>query len=236
MKNDKYGNTQYQRTAMLIGDNAIDRLLQSKVAIFGLGGVGGYVTEALARCGVGRLDITDKDVVDITNLNRQILALHSTIGKYKADIAAQRIRDINPDIAVTAHNVFVTPDNINEWDFAQFDCVVDAIDNVTAKLSIIEACNKTGTPVISCMGTGNHTNPFAFEIKDIYNTDYCPLARVMRRELRKRNIAKLDVLVSKQHAVTSQNTQQRTPASIAYVPSVAGLLIASWVVERIVGK
>ena len=240
MNNDKYQNTQFSRTAMLLGDNAVDIIRQSKVAVFGLGGVGGYVVEALARCGIGTLDITDKDTVDVSNINRQIFATHSTVGQYKTDVAKARILDILPDANVITHTVFVTPDNIDDWDFAQFDCVVDAIDNVTAKLAIIERCNQSKTPVISSMGTGNRTNPFLFVIKDVYDTSYCPLARVMRRELKKRGIDKLTVLTSDEQALKPQNccpdTRKAIPASIAYVPSVAGLSIASWVIQQIVSK
>lgn len=239
MKTIDWANSQYTRTATLLGTDAINKLRNSKVAVFGLGGVGGYVVESLSRCGVGLLDITDKDTVELSNLNRQIYALHSTIGKYKAEVATERIADIDSTIVVQPHITFVTPDNVSQWDFGSFDCVVDAIDNVTAKLAIIEQCHKVNTPIISCMGTGNKLNPTKLTITDIYKTTVCPLARVMRRELKKRNIPSLTVLYSTEepfkHPQATEGNRM-PPMSISYVPSVAGMIISSWVVEQLIKK
>lgn len=221
-------NNQFQRTEMLIGEEALERLKKSAVLVFGLGGVGSYVCEALVRAGVGKLEIVDKDVVDITNINRQLIALHSTIGRAKADVEAERLMDINPSLDLTARKCFYLPENSDEFDFGKFDYVVDAIDNVTAKLDIIEKSKKAGTKVISSMGTGNKLDPSAFRIADIEDTKICPLARVMRKELRKRGINGVKVLYSQEEPKGSGG---RTPASISFVPSVAGLLIAKTVID-----
>lgn len=221
-------NNQFQRTEMLIGEEALERLKKSAVLVFGLGGVGSYVCEALVRAGVGKLEIADKDVVDITNINRQLIALHSTIGRAKADVEAERLMDINPSLDLTARKCFYLPENSDEFDFGKFDYVVDAIDNVTAKLDIIEKSKKAGTKVISSMGTGNKLDPSAFRIADIEDTKICPLARVMRKELRKRGINGVKVLYSQEEPKGSGG---RTPASISFVPSVAGLLIAKTVID-----
>lgn len=221
-------NNQFQRTEMLIGEEALERLKKSAVLVFGLGGVGSYVCEALVRAGVGKLEIVDKDVVDITNINRQLIALHSTIGRAKADVEAERLMDINPSLDLTARKCFYLPENSDEFDFGKFDYVVDAIDNVTAKLDIIEKSKKAGTKVISSMGTGNKLDPSAFRIADIEDTKICPLARIMRKELRKRGINGVKVLYSQEEPKGSGG---RTPASISFVPSVAGLLIAKTVID-----
>lgn len=221
-------NNQFQRTEMLIGEEALERLKKSAVLVFGLGGVGSYVCEALVRAGVGKLEIADKDVVDITNINRQLIALHSTIGRAKADVEAERLMDINPSLDLTARKCFYLPENSDEFDFGKFDYVVDAIDNVTAKLDIIEKSKKAGTKVISSMGTGNKLDPSAFRIADIEDTKICPLARIMRKELRKRGINGVKVLYSQEEPKGSGG---RTPASISFVPSVAGLLIAKTVID-----
>ncbi|MGN0680907.1 MAG: ThiF family adenylyltransferase [Candidatus Fimisoma sp.] len=221
-------NNQFQRTEMLIGEEALERLKKSAVLVFGLGGVGSYVCEALVRAGVGKLEIVDKDVVDITNINRQLIALHSTIGRAKADVEAERLMDINPSLDLTVRKCFYLPENSDEFDFGKFDYVVDAIDNVTAKLDIIEKSKKAGTKVISSMGTGNKLDPSAFRIADIEDTKICPLARVMRKELRKRGINGVKVLYSQEEPKGSGG---RTPASISFVPSVAGLLIAKTVID-----
>lgn len=221
-------NNQFQRTEMLIGEEALERLKKSAVLVFGLGGVGSYVCEALVRAGVGKLEIVDKDVVDITNINRQLIALHSTIGRAKADVEAERLMDINPSLDLTARKCFYLPENSDEFDFGKFDYVVDAIDNVTAKLDIIEKSKKAGTKVISSMGTGNKLDPSAFRIADIEDTKICPLARIMRKELRKRGINGVKVLYSKEEP---KGNGGRTPASISFVPSVAGLLIAKTVID-----
>ena len=221
-------NNQFQRTEMLIGEEALERLKKSAVLVFGLGGVGSYVCEALVRAGVGKLEIVDKDVVDITNINRQLIALHSTIGRDKTDVEAERLMDINPSLDLTARKCFYLPENSDEFDFGKFDYVVDAIDNVTAKLDIIEKSKKAGTKVISSMGTGNKLDPSAFRIADIEDTKICPLARIMRKELRKRGINGVKVLYSQEEP---KGNGGRTPASISFVPSVAGLLIAKTVID-----
>ncbi len=187
---------QFERTRMLFGDEKMEKLARSKVAIFGVGGVGGYVAEALARSGVGSIVLVDHDTVSLTNLNRQIIALHSTVGQYKVDVMAQRIRDINPDASVEARCCFYLPSTQEEFDFSEYSYVVDAVDTVTAKLAIIEQAQESGVPVISSMGAGNKTDPSMFRAADIYDTSVCPLARVMRRECRKRGIKSLKVVYS----------------------------------------
>ena len=181
------------RTEALIGKNAIEKLKNKRVAVFGIGGVGGYVVEALVRCGVGTLDLIDSDVVSESNINRQIIALQSTVGKFKTEVMAERIKDVNPACKVNVYNVFYLPETADQFDFEKYDYVVDAVDTVTAKLSIIERAKTAKIPVISSMGTGNKLDPTLFEVADIYETSVCPLAKVMRRELKKRNIKKLKV-------------------------------------------
>lgn len=223
----------FSRTELLIGKEAMRKLAASRVAVFGAGGVGGYTVEALARSGVGAIDIIDNDKVSITNINRQILATLKTVDKYKAEVAAERIADINPDCKVTAHKVFYMPDTANKFDFTKYDYIVDAIDTVTGKIAIIENAKKCGTPVISCMGAGNKLDPTAFEVADIYQTSVCPLAKVMRRELKKRGIQSLKVVYSREQPVKPDGGE-RVPASIAFVPSVAGLIIASEIVKDLI--
>lgn len=213
---------------MLLGEEAIKKLNSSHVAVFGIGGVGGYVVEALARSGVGALDLIDGDKVAKSNINRQIYALHSTVGRDKVEVAKERIADINPDCKVTAHKLFYLPKT--EFDFSAYDYIVDAIDTVTGKLAIIENAKKAGVPVISCMGAGNKTDPTAFEVADIFSTSVCPLARVMRRELKKRGIENLKVVYSREEPKKSEGV----PASCAYVPSVAGLIIAGAVIDELI--
>lgn len=226
---------EFVRSAMLLGEENIEKLAAKKVAVFGLGGVGGYVAEALARGGVGALDFIDGDVISLSNINRQILALRSTVGKYKAEIAASRAKDINPQITVNAYNIFYGEDNKDKFDFKNYDYVVDAVDTVTAKLLIIENCKRCATPVISCMGTGNKLDPMAFKVADISNTSVCPLARVMRRELKARGVEKLKVVYSEE--LPSPRTQEENgkhiPGSVSFVPSAAGLLIASEVIKNL---
>ena len=224
------------RTSHLIGENAVEKLKKSRVAVFGIGGVGGYVVEALARSGVGSLDLVDNDVVNESNINRQIIALRSTIGRLKTDVALERVKDINPNVAVHTHNVFFLPENKTEFDFTQFDYVVDAIDTVSGKLALAEECVKAGTPIISCMGTGNKLDATAFEVADITKTSVCPLARVMRRELKKRGIEHLKVVYSKEEPKTDGETEngKPVPASIAFVPSVAGLILAGEVIKDLI--
>ena len=230
----------------------MERLYHARVAVFGIGGVGGYTVEALARSGIGTLDLIDDDRVCLTNLNRQILATRKTVGQYKVDVAEQRIREINPNAVVHTYKTFYAPQTAEQFDFSQFDNVVDAIDTVTAKLKLVEQAQKAGVPIISCMGAGNKVDPTAFEVADIYKTSVCPLARIMRRELRKRGIQKLKVVYSKEPAITPiedmsiscrthcicppgtarKCTQRRqVPGSNAFVPAAAGLVLAGEVVK-----
>ena len=223
-------NEIYQRTESLIGARALERLKNAHVAVFGLGGVGGYAVEALARAGVGSLTLIDNDTVNQSNINRQIIALSSTVGLKKTDAFKSRIVDINPELTVFTRDIFFLPESKNEIDFSAFDYVIDAIDTVSGKIAIIEECKRTDVPVISSMGTGNKLDPTAFRITDISKTSVCPLARVMRYELKKRGISKLKVLYSTEEPVKKGN---RTPASISFVPSVAGLLIAGEVIKSL---
>ena len=213
----------------------MERLSSSRVAVFGIGGVGGFTVEALARSGVGAIDLIDHDKVCLTNINRQIIATHKTVGKYKVDAAAERILEINPDCKVTAHKIFYMPDTQDGFDFSPFDYIVDAIDTVTGKLLIAENAVECGVPVISCMGAGNKLDPTAFEVADIFETSVCPLAKVMRRELKKRGIERLKVVYSKEEPKKPIATEPRVPASNAFVPSVAGLIIAGEVIKDLTG-
>lgn len=226
---------QFSRTELLFGKKAMERLSSSRVAVFGIGGVGGFTVEALARSGVGAIDLIDHDKVCLTNINRQIIATHKTVGKYKVDAAAERILEINPDCKVTAHKIFYMPDTQDGFDFSPFDYIVDAIDTVTGKLLIAENAVKCGVPVISCMGAGNKLDPTAFEVADIFETSVCPLAKVMRRELKKRGIERLKVVYSKEEPKKPVATEPRVPASNAFVPSVAGLIIAGEVIKDLTG-
>lgn len=226
---------QFDRTANLIGTEAVHRLQQAKVLVFGLGGVGGHVCEALARCGVGHLGIVDKDVVDETNLNRQIIATHSTIGQQKTSVMRERLLAINPDLQIDEYPMFFLPENQKEIDFTKYDYIVDAVDTVTAKLCIIQCSKEANVPVISSMGTGNKLDPTAFEVTDIAKTSVCPLAKVMRKELKNRGITGVKVLYSKEEPMANRDAaDSRTPASIAFVPSVAGLIIAGEVVKDLI--
>lgn len=224
---------QFSRTELLFGKEAMKRLSESRVAVFGIGGVGGFTVEALARSGVGAIDLIDHDKVSLTNINRQIIATHQTIGRYKVDVAAERIAEINPSCLVTVHKTFYMPDTQGEFDFTQYDYIVDAIDTVTGKIAIIENAKKCGVPVISAMGAGNKLDPTAFEVADIFETSVCPLAKVMRRELKKRGIESLKVVYSREEPIKS--AKERTPASNAFVPSVAGLIIAGEVIKDLAG-
>lgn len=221
----------FERTELVLGADALEKLKNARVAVFGVGGVGGYVVEALARCGVGALDIFDKDTVAESNINRQIIALHSTVGLYKTDVMKARINDINPDCAVTAHRVFYTPDNAGGFDFSVYDHIVDAVDMVSAKIEIIVRAKATGVPVISCMGTGNKLDPARLEVADIYKTSVCPLARVMRAELKKRGVEGVKVVYSREEP---KKTGQRTPGSVSFVPPVAGFIIAGEVIKDLI--
>lgn len=224
---------QFVRTENLIGANAVARLQSCHVAVFGLGGVGSYVVEALARAGVGKLTVVDCDVIDETNLNRQLFALHSTLGKSKTDVAAARIADINPRAEVFARRVRFDATTAAQFDFS-FDYVVDAIDTVTSKLLLVEICRKNGAPIISCMGTGNKLDPAQFRVADIFQTAVCPLAKVMRRELKARGIESLKVVYSEEVPLVPQSEDKRTPASVSFVPSAAGLLLAAEVVKDLI--
>lgn len=229
--------TQFSRTELLLGEKAVEKLRRSRVAVFGIGGVGGYVAEALARSGVGELDIIDKDTVSLSNINRQIIALHSTVGQYKVDVMADRLIDINPDIKVNSHRCFFLPDTSDEFDFAAYDYVVDAIDTVTGKIELIMTAGRCGTPVISSMGAGNKLDPSGFEVSDIFKTSVDPLARVMRKELRSRGVKKLKVVYSKEEPVKTNGDiidGKKIPGSCAFVPSAAGLVIAGEVVRDLI--
>ena len=243
---------QFSRTQLIYGPEAMEKLAVSRVAVFGIGGVGGYVVEALVRSGVGALDLIDDDKVCLTNLNRQIIATRKTVGKYKVDVAEERVHDINPDCVVRKYQTFYLPETADQFDFRAYDYVVDAIDTVTGELGIIEQAREAGVPVISSMGAGNKTNATLFEVADIYETSVCPLAKVMRRECRKRGIEKLKVVYSKeepkrpledmsiscrQHCICPPGTERKCtqrrdiPGSTAFVPSVVGLIIAGEVIN-----
>lgn len=223
-------NDQFQRTRMLIGQENLDKLAAAKVLVFGVGGVGGYVCEALCRGGVGRIDIVDKDVVDVTNINRQIIATHETVGRPKVEVCRERMLSINPDVKVDARQCFYLPERAGEFDFGAYDYVVDAVDNVTAKIDIICNARAAGVPVISSMGTGNKLDPTMFKIADIEKTRVCPLAKVVRKELRKRGVFGVKVLYSEEEPRKPLSDDTRTPASISFVPSAAGLIIAGRVI------
>ena len=229
---------QFSRTALLLGEQGVEKLKKSRVAVFGVGGVGGYVVEALARSGVGALDLIDKDRVSESNINRQIIALHSTVGQYKTEAAAARVKDINPEICVRTHNVFYLPETATDFDFSQYDYIVDAIDTVSGKIALVEKANACGVPIISSMGAGNKLDPTAFEVSDISKTSVCPLARVMRRELKKRGIEKLKVVYSKEDPLEAKTKDAQTgksiPGSVAFVPSVVGLIIAGEVIKDLI--
>jgi tRNA A37 threonylcarbamoyladenosine dehydratase len=216
----------------LIGKDGIHKLIKAKVAVFGLGGVGSYVAEALCRAGVGSLLLVDKDIVDISNINRQLIALHSTVGRAKVTVAKERLLDINPNCQITTYELFFRPENKEAIDLSDCDYIIDAIDNVTAKLCLIELAKAINVPIISSLGTGNKLNPFLFEVTDISKTSVCPLAKVMRKELKNRGIKEVDVLYSTETPLTNL----RPPGSISFVPSVAGLMIASVVVNNILSE
>lgn len=233
---------QFSRTEIILGKDGIDCLKKSRVAVFGIGGVGGYVAEALARSGVGALDLIDNDEVSLTNINRQIIALHSTVGRPKVDVMKERILDINPECNVRIFQCFYLPETKNLFDFTEYDYVVDAVDTVTAKIQLIVQAKEAGVPIISSMGAGNKLNPASFEVADISQTSVCPLARVMRQECKKRGIKDVKVVYSKEKPVESKLTAEEkksaeqkgnglAPGSCAFVPSVAGLIIASEVVK-----
>lgn len=247
---------QFSRTQLLLGQDGMDRLANARVAVFGVGGVGGFTVEALARSGVGTIDLIDDDKVCLTNINRQIIALRSTVGKYKVDVAAERLRDINQNIQVNTYKTFYMPDTAHQFDFSQYDYVVDAIDTITGKLELVIQAHKAGTPIICSMGAGNKLDPTAFRVADIYKTSVDPLARVMRHELRKRGIKKLKVVYSEEppmRPIEDMASSCRTncicppgaehkcterrdiPGSNAFVPSVVGLIIAGEVIKDLSG-
>ena len=247
---------QFSRTELLFGKEAMERLARSRVAVFGIGGVGGYTVEALARSNIGALDLIDDDKVCLTNINRQIFATRKTVGRYKVDVAEERVKEINPDIEVRTYKTFYMPETSGQFDFSQYDYIVDAIDTVTGKIEMIVKAKEANVPIISSMGAGNKLDPTAFEVADIYETSICPLAKAMRKELRKRNIESLKVVYSKEPAITPiedmsiscrtncicppgtarKCTQRRqVPGSNAFVPAVAGLIIAGEVIKDLTG-
>lgn len=230
---------QLVRTELLLGEEGVKILSDSRVAVFGVGGVGGFAIEALARSGVGTLDIIDNDQVCESNLNRQIIALHSTIGRNKTDVMKERIADINPDIRVNVHQCFYLPENADSFDFTQYDYIIDAIDTVAGKIQLVMQAQAAGTPIISCMGAGNKLDPARFEVSDIYKTSVCPLAKVMRKELKARGVKSLKVVYSREEAMKPVQTiaegkRRAIPGSIAFVPSVAGLILAGEVIKDLV--
>ena len=234
---------QLSRTWLLLGRDAMEKLKKARIAVFGLGGVGGYVVEALARSGIGALDLIDHDTISLTNINRQLLATHSTVGQSKAQAAANRVLDIDPTISVTVHETFYLPETAGQFDFSRYDYVVDAIDTVTGKLMLALAAQEAGTPIISSMGTGNKLDPTAFRVADISQTKGCPLARLMRKDCRKRGIEKLKVVYSEEEPIPSRSEEcteelpegrRALPGSVAFVPSVAGLILASEVIKDLI--
>lgn len=234
---------QFSRTELILGSKAMEKLARSRVAVFGIGGVGGYTVEALVRSGIGAIDLIDNDTVALTNINRQIYATCKTIGNYKVDVAAERIADINPNCTVNTYKTFYTPDTACQFDFTQYDYVVDAIDTVTGKIALVMQAQATGTPIISSMGAGNKLDPTAFMVADIYQTSVCPLAKVMRKELARRGVQSLKVVYSKEKPIApiaeietdcmeQENvTRRQVPGSTAFVPSVVGLIIAGEVIK-----
>lgn len=248
---------QFSRTELLLGSEAMEKLAGARVAVFGIGGVGGYTVEALARSGVGAIDLIDDDKVCLTNLNRQIIATRSSVGKYKVDVMKERILDINPNVEVNVHKCFYLPETKDEFDFSQYSYVVDAVDTVTAKIQLVMEAKEAGVPIISSMGAGNKLDPTAFQVADIYKTSVCPLAKVMRRELKKRGVKKLKVVYSQEQPINpAENmesscrtncicppgaehkcTERRAiPGSVAFVPSVVGLIIAGEVIKDLTRK
>jgi len=237
-------NEQFLRTEMLLGKGALERLQKARIAVFGIGGVGGYTVEALARSGIGQIDLIDHDTVSASNINRQILATHSTVGMLKVEAAKARILDINPACIVRTFPVFYLPETAEQFDFTDYDYIVDAIDTVTGKLQLVQRAHEVNTPIISCMGTGNKLDATAFEVADISKTSMCPLARIMRKELSKRGIKHLKVVYSKEEALTPTGWEEEAaalgkrqiPGSVAFVPGAAGLILAGEVIKDIALK
>ena len=238
---------QFSRTQLIIGEEGLEKLAAARVAVFGIGGVGGHAVEALIRSGVGAVDLIDDDRVCLTNINRQLYATHKTIGRYKVEVAAERIAEINPNAQVRTYKTFFTPQTAGEFNFSDYDYIIDAIDTVTGKIELAVQAEKAGVPVISAMGAGNKLDPAAFEVADIYKTSVCPLARVMRRELAKRGIKKLKVVYSKEQPITPDGNleqeckeegkaKREIPGSTSFVPPVVGLIIAGEVIKDIINK
>jgi len=223
-------SNQFQRTALLIGQENIDKLKSRHVAVFGVGGVGGHAAEALCRSGIGAIDVIDGDIVDITNINRQLIATHKTVGCDKVDVIKERLIEINPDIIVGAYKLFYLPETADEIDLSKYDYVIDAVDTITAKLELVCRCKAACVPVISSMGAANKMDPSAFETADIYETSVCPMARIMRKELRERGVESLNVVYSKEKPVTNN----KPPASISFVPPVVGLILAGEVIKELI--
>ena len=229
----------FARSAAMLGEDAMTRLQSARVAVFGVGGVGGYVCEALVRSGIGTLDVFDKDDVSVTNLNRQIIALRSTVGQDKVSVLAARMRDINPDVVINEHKVFFLPENADDFDLSQYDYVVDAVDTVAAKIELAVRCEQLNVPLIAAMGAGNKLDPSKLQIADVYKTSVCPLARAMRTTLRKKGVKRLTVAYSTEEplrpveAIDNGGMRKDVPGSMAFVPSAMGLLIASHVVRQI---
>ena len=232
------------RTAMLLGEEAVEKLQKARVAVFGIGGVGGYTLEALARAGIGALDLIDSDTVSRSNINRQILATQSTVGMPKVEAGKKRVLDINPDCVVRTWEIFYTPETADQFDFTRYDYIVDAIDTVTGKLMLIQRAHECGTPIISCMGTGNKLDASAFEVSDIAKTTMCPLARIVRKELGKRGIKHLKVVYSQEEALTPTGWEEEAkalgkrqiPGSVSFVPGAAGLILAGEVIKDLAAK
>ena len=227
---------QFERTALLLGKASVERVARKRVAVFGVGGVGGFVCEGLVRAGIGAIDIVDKDIVAISNINRQLIALHSTVGKNKVDVLEERLKDINKNLIIKKYKCFFLPETSETFDFREYDYVVDAIDTVTGKIELILKAKEAGVPIISAMGAGNKLEPAGFQVSDIYKTSVCPLARVMRRELKKRGVDKLKVVYSKEEPIKPQfeEGEEVVPGSISFVPPVVGLIIAGEVVKDLI--
>lgn len=228
--------TQFSRTELLLGSEATAKLKKARVAVFGIGGVGGYIVESLARAGIGELDLVDADEVSLSNINRQIIALHSTIGKPKVEVAAARAKDINPDIKININKTFYLPENRQQFEFEDYNYIADAVDTIAAKISLVEEAEKLRVPIISAMGAGNKLDAAAFEVADISKTSICPLAKVMRQELRKRGINHLKVVYSRENPLIPQETEEKSvkrkvPGSVSFVPPVVGLLMAGEIIK-----
>ena len=230
--------SQFSRTELLLGEKSVENLAKKRIAVFGAGGVGGFVCEGLVRAGVGSLDIIDKDTVALSNINRQLIALHSTVGMNKVDVLEKRLKDINPNLVLRKYKCFFLPETSDSFDFREYDYVVDAIDTVTGKIELVLKAKEAGVPVISAMGAGNKLDPTAFQVADIYKTSVCPLARVMRRELKKRGIEKLKVVYSKEEPLKPdfEEGEEVVPGSVSFVPSVMGLIIAGEIVKDLTSE